>query len=33
MMDSAKIQAHDAAFLRKQAKKQGDSFDWQPLFN
>jgi metallo-beta-lactamase family protein len=33
MMDSAKIQAHDAMYLRKQAKKKGEQFDWQPLFN
>jgi metallo-beta-lactamase family protein len=32
MMDSAKIQAHDAAYLRKEAKKQGEKFTWEPLF-
>ncbi|MDR2071026.1 MAG: MBL fold metallo-hydrolase [Treponema sp.] len=33
MMDSAKIQARDAEYLRKQAHKKGEKFDWQPLFN
>jgi metallo-beta-lactamase family protein len=33
MMDSAKIQARDAEYLRKQAAKKGGKFDWQPLFN
>ncbi|GHV17560.1 MBL fold hydrolase [Spirochaetia bacterium] len=33
MMDSAKIQAHDAAYLRKQAKRKGETFNWEPLFN
>jgi metallo-beta-lactamase family protein len=33
MMDSANIQAHDAAYLRKQAKKRGEKFDWEPLFD
>ncbi|MDR2516525.1 MAG: MBL fold metallo-hydrolase [Spirochaetaceae bacterium] len=33
MMDSAKIQARDAEYLRKQAKKQGEKFDWQPLYD
>jgi metallo-beta-lactamase family protein len=32
MMDSAKIQAHDADYLRRQAKKRGEKFDWEPLF-
>ncbi|MDR2537260.1 MAG: MBL fold metallo-hydrolase [Treponema sp.] len=32
MMDSANIQARDAIYLRKQAKKTGERFDWQPLF-
>ena len=33
MMDSARIQARDAEFLRKQAVKKGEKFTWQPLFN
>jgi metallo-beta-lactamase family protein len=33
MMDSANIQAHDAVYLRKQAHKKGETFDWQPLFD
>lgn len=33
MMDSARIQAHDAAYLRKQALKKGERFDWTPLFD
>jgi metallo-beta-lactamase family protein len=33
MMDSARIQAHDAAFLEKQAVKQGRDFNWKPLFD
>lgn len=33
MMDSARIQAHDAEFLRKQAAKKKQKFDWSPLFN
>ncbi|MGP1587044.1 MAG: MBL fold metallo-hydrolase RNA specificity domain-containing protein [Treponemataceae bacterium] len=33
MMDSAHIQASDAIFLRKQAQKKGQKFNWQPLFN
>ncbi|MDR1219413.1 MAG: MBL fold metallo-hydrolase [Treponema sp.] len=33
MMDSANIQAHDAMFLRKQARKKGEKFDWQPIFD
>ncbi|MDR2484480.1 MAG: MBL fold metallo-hydrolase [Treponema sp.] len=32
MMDSANIQARDAAYLRQQAKKKGERFDWQPLY-
>ncbi|MBQ9494148.1 MAG: MBL fold metallo-hydrolase [Treponema sp.] len=32
MMDSANIQARDAEFLRKQAQKKGEKFDWRPLF-
>ncbi|MBP3710455.1 MAG: MBL fold metallo-hydrolase [Treponema sp.] len=32
MMDSANIQAKDAEFLRKQAKKKGEKFTWRPLF-
>ena len=32
MMDSARIQAHDAEFLAKQAKKKGTKFTWKPLF-
>ncbi|MDR2194099.1 MAG: MBL fold metallo-hydrolase [Treponema sp.] len=33
MMDSANIQAHDAFYLRKQAHKKGEKFDWQPIFD
>ena len=33
MMDSARIQAHDAEFLAKQASKKGDKFTWKPLFD
>lgn len=33
MMDSARIQARDAEFLAKQAKKKGEKFVWRPLFN
>ena len=33
MMDSARIQARDAEYLRKQAQKKGEKFTWQPLFN
>ena len=33
MMDSANIQAHDAAFRQKQAAKKGEKFTWQPLYN
>jgi metallo-beta-lactamase family protein len=32
MMDSANIQARDATYLRQQAKKKGEKFDWQPLY-
>ncbi|MDR2150935.1 MAG: MBL fold metallo-hydrolase [Spirochaetaceae bacterium] len=32
MMDSASIQARDAAYLRKQAAKTKETFTWQPLF-
>ncbi|MDR1211959.1 MAG: MBL fold metallo-hydrolase [Spirochaetaceae bacterium] len=32
MMDTAKIQARDAEYLRKQAKKRGEEFNWEPLF-
>lgn len=33
MMDSAKIQARDAEYLRKQAEKKGETFDWEPLYD
>jgi metallo-beta-lactamase family protein len=33
MMDSANIQARDAAYLGKQAKKKGEAFDWKPLYD
>lgn len=33
MMDSARIQARDAEYLRKQAKKKGKKFNWAPLFD
>lgn len=33
MMDSARIQARDAEYLRKQAVKKNEKFDWTPLFN
>ena len=33
MMDSARIQAHDAEFLAKQASKKGEKFQWKPLFD
>jgi metallo-beta-lactamase family protein len=33
MMDSANIQARDAVYLRKQAQKKGEKFDWQPLYD
>ena len=32
MMDSARIQAHDAEFLAKQASKKGEKFYWKPLY-
>ncbi|MDR3193258.1 MAG: MBL fold metallo-hydrolase [Treponema sp.] len=32
MMDSANIQARDAAYLQKQAQKKGEKFDWKPLY-
>ena len=32
MMDSAKIQANDAKFLKKEAQKKGEKFTWTPLF-
>lgn len=32
MMDSARIQARDAEYLRKQAKKKGEKFNWSPLY-
>lgn len=32
MMDSARIQARDAEYLRKQAAKKGEKFNWKPLF-
>ncbi|MCR5613791.1 MBL fold metallo-hydrolase [Treponema sp.] len=33
MMDSARIQARDAEYLRKQAKKKGNKFTWTPIFD
>lgn len=33
MMDSARIQAHDAEFLAKQASKKGEKFLWKPLYD
>jgi len=33
MMDSANIQARDAAYLKSQAQKKGEKFDWTPLFS
>ena len=33
LMDSAHIQARDAEYLKKQAKKRGEIFDWEPLFS
>ena len=33
MMDSAKIQARDSDYLRKQASKKGEKFDWAPLYD
>ena len=32
MMDSANIQARDAEYLKKQAVKKGEKFDWTPLY-
>jgi len=32
MMDSAHIQANDAEYLRKQARRRGETFDWTPLY-
>jgi metallo-beta-lactamase family protein len=32
MMDSANIQARDAIYLKSQAKKRGEKFDWTPLY-
>jgi metallo-beta-lactamase family protein len=32
MMDSAHIQARDAVYLRGQARKRGEQFDWEPLY-
>ncbi|GHV92158.1 MBL fold hydrolase [Spirochaetia bacterium] len=32
MMDSANIQAHDAIYLRRQAQKKGEKFNWTPLY-
>ena len=32
MMDSANIQARDAEYLRKQAGKKGEKFNWTPLY-
>jgi metallo-beta-lactamase family protein len=32
MMDSANIQSRDAEYLRKQAHKKGEKFDWDPLY-
>jgi metallo-beta-lactamase family protein len=32
MMDSANIQARDAAYLKKQAQKKGEKFTWKPLY-
>jgi len=33
MMDSANIQARDAIYLKSQAQKKGEKFDWTPLFS
>ena len=33
MMDSARIQARDAEYLRKQAQKKGQKFTWTPMFD
>ena len=32
MLDSANIQARDAEYLRKQAQKKGEKFDWTPIY-
>jgi len=32
MMDSANIQARDAEYLRKEAAKKGEKFNWTPLY-
>ncbi|MDR2966100.1 MAG: MBL fold metallo-hydrolase [Treponema sp.] len=32
MMDSANIQARDAKYLKSQAQKKGEKFDWEPLY-
>ncbi|WP_147613445.1 MBL fold metallo-hydrolase RNA specificity domain-containing protein [Treponema pectinovorum] len=32
IMDSARIQSRDAEYLRKQALKKGEKFNWQPLY-
>ena len=33
MMDSARIQARDADYLRKQAASKGEKFEWQPIYS
>jgi len=33
MLDSARIQARDAEYLRKQAAQRGEKFEWQPLYD
>ena len=33
MMDSANIQARDAKYLKGQAQKKGEKFDWTPLYS
>lgn len=33
MMDSARIQAHDAEFLAKQASRKGEKFTWKPIYD
>ncbi|MDR2630460.1 MAG: MBL fold metallo-hydrolase [Spirochaetaceae bacterium] len=33
MMDSAHIQARDAEYLRKQARKKNEKFTWKPLYD
>jgi len=32
MMDSANIQARDAKYLKQQAQRKGEKFDWEPLY-